>query len=160
VAKLWELHSDLRLSIDTVRAEEAANYLLLSKGEVVVSCHHLAHPDILFEPLITGELYCIAPLNHPLAGRDCVSVRDIAPYPVIGVDRNDPHGRFITNLFAAYNQTYDVAVRAISCNTVSALVGAGIGLGIINQFSLIQAQQPNLKVLKILEPTTYPIGIA
>lgn len=60
--------------------EEAINYLLLGKGEVVALSHKVEHSMLTYEPLAKGRIPCIVPENHSLARRSQVSAAEIAKY--------------------------------------------------------------------------------
>ncbi len=54
IATLMRRHPDIRINFDILRIEEAIDYLLLGKGELVAMSYHLSHPSITFEPLSRG----------------------------------------------------------------------------------------------------------
>ncbi|PLU82342.1 LysR family transcriptional regulator, partial [Sinorhizobium medicae] len=78
IATLMRRHPDIRINFDILRIEEAIDYLLLGKGELVAMSYHLSHPSITFEPLSRGHLVCIAAREHPIAERTSISAREIA----------------------------------------------------------------------------------
>mgnify|MGYP005805569849 CR=1 FL=1 len=160
VKRLRQAHSDLRLDINVVKIEEAIDYLLLGKGELVAMSYRIEHPALRFEPLSSGELYCIVPEHHELASQQIVSAKDIVRYPLIGIDPNDPYGRIMANIFAQNNYPYDITIRARFGMTVCALVRAGLGIAIIDQFSVADEIMPGIKLLRIAEPTHFDTWIA
>ena len=46
---------NLLIDVDILKIEEAIDYLLLGKGEVVAVSHKLEHPMLTFEPLAQGR---------------------------------------------------------------------------------------------------------
>ncbi len=111
-------------------------------------------------PLASGELYCIVPLGHELAGRKQVSAAEITRYPLIGIDPNDPYGRIMAEIFARHRLAYDITIRARFGTTVCALVKAGLGIAIIDQFTVAHGGYPGIEMLKITEPTRFDTYIA
>jgi DNA-binding transcriptional LysR family regulator len=83
-------YPELRIDINILKIEEAVDYLLLDRGDCVAMSSRLEHPGLDFLPLASGELYCIVPEGHELAGRSEVSTAEITRYPLIGIDPNDP----------------------------------------------------------------------
>lgn len=160
VEKLRRAHPDLKLDIDILKTEEAINYLLLGKGELVAMSYRVEHPALNFELLASGHLYCIAPEHHELAARDEVSARDIARFPLIGIDPRDPYGRIMADLFAEHGCSYDIAIRARFGATVCALVRAGLGVAVIDQFTLGDEPMPGIKILRITESTHFHTWVA
>ena len=94
------------------------------------------------EPLARGRLKCIVPEGHPLARRTRVTADEIVKYPLIGVDPNDPYGRIMAGLFASHALHYEVTIRARFGSTVCALVSHGLGIAIVDEFTLAADQWP------------------
>ena len=81
-------------------------------------------------------------------------------YPLIGVDPNDPYGRIMAGLFASHDLHYEVTIRARFGSTVCALVSHGLGIAIVDEFTLAADQWPRLRALDIVEPTVFQTYIA
>ena len=93
VADLRKALPNLLIEVDILKIEDAADYLLLGKGELVASSSKLDHSVLACEPLACGRLKCVVPEGHPLARQTRVTADEIVRYPLIGVDPNDPYGR-------------------------------------------------------------------
>jgi len=155
IADVRRAFPSLIIDVDILKIEEAIDYLLLGKGEVVAVSHQVDHPMLSFEPLAQGKLKCIVPEGHELAGADQAPVSDIVKFKLIGIDPNDPYGRIMANLFAARSLSYDVTIRARFGSTVCALVAAGLGIAVIDEFTLAGGNWPMLRVLDIAEPALF-----
>lgn len=160
IVQLRRLHPELRMDINIVKIEEALDYLMLGKGEIVALSRRFEHPGLHFEQLATGQLICIVPDNHELAKQDSVSVRDIVRFPLIGIDPSDPYGKVITSIFVDLGLTYDMTIRARFGTTVCSLVKAGLGIAVIDQFTVANGYVPGVKVLRIEEPTSFDTWVA
>ena len=132
IERLRRKHPDLRIDINILKIEEALDYLLLGKGEIVAMSYKLDHPGLDFMPLAMGELLCIVPQGHPLAGYSSISAREIVQHQLIGIDPNDPYGRIMSEIFQRQGLHYDMAIKARFGTTVCSLVRAGLGIAIID----------------------------
>jgi len=150
----------LLIDVDVLKIEEAIDYLLLGKGEAVAVSHKLEHPMLTFEPLAQGRLKCIMPVGHPLARRERVSAADIVKYPLIGIDPNDPYGRIMAGIFASRALSYEVTIRARFGSTACALVANGLGVAIIDEFTLAGDNWPGLRTIEIGEATLFQTYVA
>jgi DNA-binding transcriptional LysR family regulator len=155
VADVRRKFPSLLIDLDVLKLEDVVDYLLLGKGELVAISYQLEHPMVTFAPLAEGRLRCVVPREHPLALLASVSVHDIHRYPLIGIDPNDPYGRIIAGLFARHELSYEVSIRARFGTTVCGLVANGLGIGVLDEFTLAGDQLPGLKVLDIQEPTQF-----
>ncbi len=160
IERLKRSHPDLRLDVNILKIEEALDYLLLARGELAVMSYRLHHPGIDFLPLAKGELFCIVPENHPFAGRQEITPAEIAGQPLIGIDPNDPYGRILTEIFARHGLSYDIVIRARFGTTVCALVKAGLGIAIIDQFTVAHGSMPGIRLLRITVPTRFQTYVA
>ena len=107
------------------------------------------------EPLARGRLKCIVPETHPLARQTRVAAHAIVRFPLIGVDPNDPYGQIMAGVFASNALPYEVTIQARFGSTVCALVSLGLGIAIVDEFTLAAEQWPRLRALDIVEPTTF-----
>ena len=133
---------------------------MLGRGECVAMSYRLDHSGLDFLPLASGELYCIVPLGHPLAGRKQVTAAEMTRYPLIGIDPNDPYGRIMSDIFARNKLSYDITIKARFGTTVCALVKAGLGIAVIDQFTVAHGGYPGVELLRIAEPTPFDTYIA
>lgn len=160
IERVRRRYPDLHMDINILKIEEAIDYLLLGKGECVAMSYRLPHSALDFLPLASGELYCIVPEGHELAGRGIVSAADIIRYPLIGIDPNDPYGRIMAEIFARNRLSYDITIRARFGTTVCALVRAGLGVAMIDQFTVAHGGVAGVELLRIAEPTRFDTYIA
>lgn len=89
------------------------------------------------------------------ARRTRVTADEIVKHPLIGVDPDDPYGRIMASLFANRALHYEVTIRARFGSTVCALVSHGLGIAIVDEFTLAADQWPRLRALDIAEPTAF-----
>lgn len=151
---------NLRIDINVLKLEEAIDYILLGKGELVAMSYRLDHNAIDFIPLAKGQLFCIVPANHALAARDAISAAEMVRYPLIGIDPSDPYGSIMAKIFTDQGLNYDISIRARFGTTVCSLVQAGLGIAMIDQFTVAGGNMPGLKFLRIIEPTEFQTYIA
>ena len=155
VADVRKAFPNLLIEVDILKREDTVDYLLLGKGEMVALSYKFDHPMLTFAPLARGKLKCIVPDGHPLARHSSVTAAEIVKYPLIGVDPTDPYGRIMAEVFAGQSLNYEVTIRARFGSTVCALVTLGLGIAVIDEFTLAANYWPNIRALDIVEPTVF-----
>ncbi|MEQ1648414.1 MAG: LysR family transcriptional regulator [Hyphomicrobiaceae bacterium] len=160
IADIRRRYPDLSIALDIIKVEDATDYLLMGKGEAVAMSYRFDHAMLLFEPLAEGQLKCVVPVGHPLASRAVVSVKDIAKYPLIGIDPGDPYGRIMARHFHEANLDYNVIVQARFGFTVAALVEQGLGIAVLDEFTIAARNWPGTVAIDISEPTKFQTYIA
>ena len=66
----------------------------------------------------------------------------------------------MADIFARKKLDYDITIRARFGTTVCALVKAGLGIAVIDQFTLAHGAFPDVELLRIVEPTRFDTYIA
>jgi DNA-binding transcriptional LysR family regulator len=155
IADVRKAFPNLLIEVDILKIEDAIDYLLLGKGELVALSHTVDHPMLICAPLARGCLKCVVPEGYPLARHSRVAAAEIVKYPLIGIDPNDPYGRIMASVFSNHALHYEVTIRARFGSTVCALVTQGLGVAIIDEFTLAGGNWPNLRVLDLVEATTF-----
>lgn len=155
VARLRAEFPDMEMDIDILKIEEAVDYLLLKRGEVVAMSYKIDHPGLISHPLASGRIVAIVPEAHPLAGRPEVTLADLAAERLIGIEPDDPYGRILAAPFLAAGLPYRLSIRARFGQTVVALVGQGLGVALIDEFSVAGPPPPGVAVRQVDEATSF-----
>ena len=155
VGRLRATFPDLEMSIDILKIEEVVDYLLLKRGEVVAMSYKIDHPGLMSHPLTSGRLVALLPETHPLAARDQVNLADLAVERLIGINPEDPYGRILAGPFLAAGLPFNLSIRARFGQTVIALVGQGLGVAVIDEFSVSGPMPAGIAVRPIAETTSF-----
>ncbi|MBL8658415.1 MAG: LysR family transcriptional regulator [Rhodospirillales bacterium] len=154
VRRLREKYPDLKMKIDVLKIEEAVDYLLLKKGELVAMSYNINHPALISHQLATARLVAIVPSGHELAARKEISLGELIRYPLVGIDPDDPFGRIIATAFRDNGFEYTLSIQARFAHTVHSLVRHGLGVAVIDEFSVSARDLPGVVRLAITEPTS------
>lgn len=155
IERLRRHYPQLRIDINILKVEDAVDYLLLGKGEVVAMSYRFDHPIVSFEPLARGRLFCVVPEGHEFAGLDSVTAEQIVRHPLVGIDPNDPYGSIMARIFARRGLPYDTTIRARFGSTVCSLVAAGLGIAVIDQFTVAHDRMSGIRCVEIDEDTGF-----
>lgn len=146
-ARFPELYIDLNI----LTIEDAVDYLLLERGEFVAMSYAVENPALDCHLLARGEVVAILPDAHPLAGRHEISVHDIAGEPLIGVDPSDPYGAIVARPLRQAGIEPRHAIRGRFAQTVVSLVRHGLGVALIDEFSVAEVYMPGLVRVRLTE---------
>lgn len=160
IAKLRQRFPALGLDVNILKIEEAIDYLLLGRGELVAISSRFDHPLIEFEPLASGRLLCIVPETSPLASRDKITPQEMSGYPLIGIDPKDPYGAIMAAMFTNSDVAYQMNIKARFGTTVCSLVAAGLGIAIIDEFTVAHGVVRGLKGIEIDADSIFDTYIA
>lgn len=152
---------ELYIDLNVLKIEETVDYLLLERGEFIAMSSRFPHPSLEIRPLGVGELVAIVPEDHPLAATaGPVSIRRLAEEQLIGVDASDPYGVITSEPFARVGVERRLSIRARFAQTVVSLVRHGLGVAVIDEFSVAGVYMPGLVRLPLEERTEISVFIA
>jgi DNA-binding transcriptional LysR family regulator len=160
IARLKRRFPHLVINIDILKIEEAIDYLMLGKGELVLMSHVWPNTGLRYDPLSRGHLVCITAPGHPLAQRASVTAEDLAAYPLIGIDPRDPYGKIMVELFERGKVSYELAIRARFGTSVVGLVKQNLGVAIIDVFTIADLMPDDVAVIPLAAPTSFETYVA
>lgn len=153
-------YPDLFIDLNILKIEETVDYLLLERGEFVIMSSPVDNAGIENEKLAEARLVVILPEDHPLAAREVISVHDLAKEPLIGVDPADPYGAKLAEPFRAQGIEPVHSMRGRFAQTVVSLVRHGLGVALIDAFSVAEVYMPGLVRRPLAEPSGVTVYVA
>jgi DNA-binding transcriptional LysR family regulator len=92
--------------------------------------------DITYHPTFTYDPMLIVPPGHPLAGKNEVTIQDIANYPLILPPQHLTTWRVVDFVFQQHNLNYRVALEAGGWEVIKKYVEHGLGISIVTSICL------------------------
>jgi DNA-binding transcriptional LysR family regulator len=89
------------------------------------------HPGLTVVPLLREPLEIALPLDHPLAGRDRVTIADVIGEPWIGVPEGYPIDRVLVSMALQSGVAPRVVHRTVHLPVIEAMVAAGLGVALV-----------------------------
>lgn len=151
LAGYLERYPNVRLNYHTTLLADMAHELLGRKAELAVSVLPIDHPNLIVEPFATGEMVCILPEGHPLTAQADVGLAELAACRMVLYSRNIPFGRLVAAAFQRAGVTWSASVDIVRAELACALVRAGAGVAIVDQFSVGGAGWPGVAVRPLRE---------
>lgn len=144
-------HKDIFFSVETRHHGGVCRALLESSIDLGLLFDPGVVPGIRSEILARGRLFVLAPPDGPFAGRESLTMADLAGQPFISLDRRGPLGRLLSKHVdssgvrlntVAYSETYQVA---------KSMVAHGAGITIADEITARSSDHQNVKLWP-LEP--------
>lgn len=135
IAQYRQAHPQVKLSFHYLTHIPLTERLLKQQADLAITILPLNHPNLAQEKIGQGKMVCICPYGHPLSRRAMLHVEDLLPYPFISYDRNSPFGRMVQQLFQNKQKTIRPVIEVGSPQNACALVQAGAGISLVDQFS-------------------------
>jgi DNA-binding transcriptional LysR family regulator len=155
--KLQDRFKTLTLHFDILSVEQMADYLALARGEYALSVYAVDHPNIVSEQIGEGRMVCAVHSTHPLAGRERISVAEIAADQNISFRRDTAHGQAIAALFGQAGVEQKIATYVRFAETALAFVGETLGTSLIDEFTAADNLHPDIRILELVERAPLPV---
>jgi DNA-binding transcriptional LysR family regulator len=137
-------YPDLFIDLNILKIEETVEYLLLERGEFVIMSSAIQNPGVENLELARGRIVAVLPEGHRLAQKAVISVHDLVDEPLIGVDPADPYGEILVRPFTEAGIRPQQSIRGRFAQTVVSLVRHGLGVALIDEFSVAEVYLPGL----------------
>ncbi|ALV29752.1 LysR family transcriptional regulator [Pannonibacter sp. Q-1] len=145
---------DLFIDLNILKIEETLDYLLLERGEFVIMSSAMDNPAVDCQKLVEGRLVAVVPEGHRLAEKPVISVHDLMEEPIIGIDESDPYGRILSHPYRDAGLEPRFSMRGRFAQTIVSLVRHGLGVSVIDEFSVAEVYMPGLVRRPLKEPAS------
>ena len=136
IANFRARHPNVKFNFMIMSYAHLLERLLDHRADLGVITSPMEHPNLTVAPLSENRLVCLFPQGHPLEQRRSVALADLAPYPLITYDKGTPFGALIEQLHEQLGQPLDPVVEVGSPHSASALVQLGVGIALVDEFSV------------------------
>lgn len=136
VEQLMRLHPGLRIKYQSLTLDSLLPQLLMGNADLAISLAPPQHPNLVVKNLGSSHVVCVLPPGHPLAALEALDARDLQAYPLIGYPIELPLGQIMAELFASLPEPVSPLVEVHSPLTACAMAQAGVGIAIVDPFSI------------------------
>lgn len=147
VEQFVKTYPGIELKIHNVTGKEGM--ALLREGEVEFAVGPLLEvpDDLSFYPILSYDTVLIACLDHPLAHKKRVTLKDICQFPLILPPRHLSTWRIVEGVFTQHGLTYDVRLEVGGWEVIKKYVELGLGISIV--MSICIAGDEKLAVIPV-----------
>jgi DNA-binding transcriptional LysR family regulator len=133
-----EAFPEVRIKIDFKSARESTDMLQAGKVDFSIITWNRKHDNLTAVPLRTNKLFLVGPPDHPLAGSERLSPRELEKYPFIGFEEGTPTRTMVDALFKRMAIDVDYTIESGNAATIKHMVMAGMGLAFLPEVAVGQ----------------------
>jgi|APFre7841882724_1041349.scaffolds.fasta_scaffold29788_2 DNA-binding transcriptional LysR family regulator len=131
-----ETYPGIEFRLHNVTGRDGLAMLRADEADLAVGSMLEVPDDIHYRPFVTYQPTLITPLDHPLAGRDSITLEEIAPYGLILPPRHLSTWRLVDLVFRQHNLSYKVTLEAGGWEVIKKYVELGLGISIVTDVCL------------------------
>ncbi|MBL6946403.1 MAG: LysR family transcriptional regulator [Rhodospirillales bacterium] len=160
VKEFLDARPQVRINLDTPSNERIVEMLAGGRADLALTITPIEHPAIRSTVLREGAIYCAMPPGHPLAKRRNIEPADFSGENLISYPRESALGLIIDNVFRDVGQFQEPSVEVRYALTALALVESGVGLAMIDEFTLTHARTHRIVKRPVLTKRTVPMVLS
>jgi DNA-binding transcriptional LysR family regulator len=131
-----ETYPNVHLKLHNVTGRDGMAMLRADEADLAVGSMLEIPDDIVYHPSMSYSPTLIMPLDHPLAGKKKVSLRDICPYGLILPPRHLATWRMLELVFSQHGLKFKVSLEAGGWEIIKKYVAIGMGISIVTDVCL------------------------
>jgi DNA-binding transcriptional LysR family regulator len=146
VRRYRERFPAVQLQLANVTGKDGLAMLREDKADFAVGSMLDVPNDIAWAPVRHYDPMLIAPLGHPLAGKDSVGLGDLSPYGLILPPQRLSTYRLVDLVFQQNQVPYQVAIEVGGWDVIKEYVAMGLGISIVTGICITEADRARLAV--------------
>jgi len=159
IARFREGREGLRITLEILSQAELIESVRTHQADLGISMFPSDDPNLAAEKLRHGRLVCIMPRAHPLASMQTVTPADLVDYPLISYHQDTPQGKVVEDAFNQVRVKRASAIEVRFGHTACALVQAGAGIALVDEFSVMGATFPGVEQRAFAPAKSFTLSI-
>ena len=144
IARFRTEHPDILTRFHLSPIETLIPEVIRGDVEIGLTALPAEDPNLTGISLGHGRMVAALPAHHPLANKDQISLEDLSHTPHIIIGSRMPFGMLVLSAFEAAGHECQMVADVPWASIACALVNAGAGTAIVDEFSVMQRNWPNL----------------
>ena len=144
IANFKREHPEVKISFDMLSNKAIAAGLDSHQADFGLTITAVDHPSLEGQVMREGLLVCAIPKNHPLSHKKIILPKDLISNFFVSYPRFSPIGVIVDDAFKEHGEVLKADVEVHYCYTACKLVNAGVGVAIVDEFSLLGQDMPNI----------------
>ena len=139
-------YPQIQVTVDLLSYGLMVEKMKTQQADLAVALCPSPETSLTASHLCASTLFCLLPPNHPLCGIETVQPGDLQGHPLIAFSGASAVGRLVMKALREVGEEPDVAVTVPFGTNTYNLVGAGIGVAIVDGFTADGAKAFGLQV--------------
>ena len=144
-------HPEARITLHVLPSREVRDLIASGQFDVGLAADGIDTSGVQHQAFVAPRAMCALSPGHRLAAKPTIGPGDLEGEPIIAYVPEDRSRQRMDRVFAQAGITPRIVVETIYGATVCALVAAGVGIGFVSPYAIIQTGASPL-VLKPFEP--------
>jgi LysR family cys regulon transcriptional activator len=137
ISRLRERYPKVNISLHQGAPDQVARMVIDETADLGIATESLAdYPGLVTLPCYEWQHVLVLPAGHPLAGKERVTLEDIAAHPLVTYHPSFTGRARIDHAFAQRQLAPRIALEAIDSDVIKTYVRLGLGIGIVAEMAV------------------------
>ncbi|GAB3628499.1 transcriptional regulator [Pandoraea terrae] len=163
IKQFTEIYPKVHLALRQGSPRQISQMVIDGEADIGITTEALDRfPDIVTFPCYSWHHVAVVPKDHPLVGRQNLTLEDLAEFPIITYDGEFTGRSHVDKAFADRGLVPDIVLTALDTDVIKTYVEVGLGVGIVAAMAVDPRKDSDLAVLALgdqFEPNTTRIGL-
>ena len=124
-------HPHIKIEVKRSLASRISSEILARETEIGIVSFKSNDAAITSVAVLTDELALIVPLNHPLAGKKVVSVRELGAESFVAHNVPSPYRERVVRTFEKYRTPLNISLEMPTLEAIKRFVEGGMGVALV-----------------------------
>lgn len=134
-------HPACQLQLEVVATADAVRLVAEGGAEMGLTDSAVSSDAVRVEPFRESRIHCLLPIGHRLSGQDSIAVADLQGERFVALARRHSMRAQIESMLAAARVDHRIAAETSTSLAALGLIKAGIGVGLLNPFPLLEPER-------------------
>lgn len=149
IARFHAANPEVKVNFQCLNHQLLQERLLSRQFDVGVTILPMDHPNLKSTSVAQCRLVCICAPDHPLAGAEVLTAKDLSAHRLITYPPETPFRTRVEQFFANADERLQIAMEVGSPQNACSLVAAGVGVALVDEYSLQAWLGANLSVVSV-----------
>lgn len=159
-AAYQRLHPEVRIELDTGPSARIAEWIAETWYDVGIVVLPIPEADVAIRPLRRQRALCVLPADHRLAGRQSITLIELAEENFIAPVADTPYRRFFDRAMKRAGIAPDIRMVARTQHGICSFVAAGAGVGLVDPCAAEDMQGADIRFVPFEPRTGWDLAVA
>jgi len=150
---------NIKIKLDTGSSGDMANSVISMENDVVVVGDQKVSKKVLALPLLKEDLVLITCNNHPLSGRESVSLKEIEGCPLVIREKGSSTRKIVLSALESMCVKPSQLIYMKSTEFIKQWVSQGKGISILIRRAVLEDERKYLKVISLEEKLSLDVSV-
>jgi DNA-binding transcriptional LysR family regulator len=159
LSRFQKANPAIMLKLDVGSSEDMVKTVVSMENDVVIIANPRVTKKLYAFPLVKEEMVLITCIDHPLAAKELVSLRDIDGCPLVIREEGSSTRKVVLSALESMRIQPSVLIDVRSTEFIKEWVSQGKGISVLVKRAVLEEERKQLKVIPLKEPLSLEVSV-